>query len=60
MPGTPYYDVAINETISDLDVRGLITTGQNTIRISIAKYGGSGDVKARAHVSLAGKVAINY
>lgn len=60
VPGTPYYDVAINETISDLDVRGLITTGQNTIRISIAKYGGSGDVKARAHVSLAGKVAINY
>jgi hypothetical protein len=60
VPGTPYYDVAIGETISDLDVGGLIVTGQNTIRISITKYGGTGDVKARAHVSLAGKVAINY
>ena len=60
VPGTPYYDVAINETISDLDVGGLIATGQNTIRISITKYGGTGDVKARAHVSLAGKVALNY
>lgn len=60
VPGTPYYDVAINETISDLDVRGLIVPGQNTVRISIAKYGGSGDVKARAHVSISGKVALNY
>ena len=60
MPGTPYYDVAINETISDLDVRGLIVPGQNTVRISIVKYGGTGDVKARAHVSISGKVALNY
>ena len=60
VPGTPYYDVAINETISDLDVRGLIVPGQNTVRISIVKYGGSGDVKARAHVSISGKVALNY
>ena len=60
VPGTPYYDVAINETIPDLDARGLIVPGQNTIRISIVKYGGVGDVKARAHVSLAGKVVLNY
>ena len=60
VPGTPYYDVAINETISDLDVRGLIVPGQNTVRISIVKYGGVGDVKARAHVSISGKVALNY
>lgn len=60
VPGTPYYDVAINETISDLDVRGLIVPGQNTVRISIVKYGGTGDVKARAHVSISGKVALNY
>lgn len=60
VPGTPYYDVAINETISDLDVRGLIVHGQNTVRISIVKYGGVGDVKARANVSISGKVALNY
>lgn len=60
VPGTPYYDIAINEDISDLDVRGLIAPGQNTIRISIVKYPTAGAVKARAHVSLTGKVALNY
>jgi hypothetical protein len=60
VPGTPYYDVAINETIEDLDVRGLVVPGQNTIRISIVKYGGTGNVAARANVSLSGKVVLKY
>lgn len=59
-PDSPFFDVAINESISDIDVSGLITPGVNMIRIAIAKYGlPAGNVSARVNIALSGRVVMD-
>jgi hypothetical protein len=59
VPGSPFYDIALGESLDSVDVSGLIVTGENTIQVAISQYGGSGSVAARANVSLTGKVVLN-
>lgn len=64
VPGSPFADIALNESISDIDVSGMVVTGANTVRISIARYGtpGPGEtsvVRARASVNLSGKIVVD-
>jgi len=59
VPGSPFIDIALTEAVSDIDVSGLVIAGNNTVQVSIVKYGGTGSVACRANVTLSGKHIID-
>lgn len=60
IPGSPFEDYYIDDTINDIDISSLVNiTGDNTLRISISEYGGSGAVKAAINGSISSKYVLN-
>lgn len=60
VPGSPFEDYYIDDTINDIDISSLVNiTGDNTLRISISEYGGSGAVKAAVNGSISSKYVLN-
>ena len=60
VPGSPFEDYYIDDTINDIDISSLVDiTGDNTLRIAISEYGGSGAVKAAINGSISSKYVLN-
>jgi len=60
VPGSPFEDYYIDDTINDIDISSLVNIyGDNTLRISISEYGGSGAVKAAINGSISSKYVLN-
>jgi hypothetical protein len=60
VPGSPFEDYYIDDTINDIDISSLVNIyGDNTLRIAISEYGGSGAVKAAVNGSISSKYVLN-
>lgn len=60
VPGSPFTDYYIDDTINDIDISSLVNiSGDNTLRIAISEYGGSGAVKAAINGSISSKYVLN-
>lgn len=58
--GSPFTDYYIDDTINDIDISSLVNiSGDNTLRIAISEYGGSGAVKAAINGSISSKYVLN-